>query len=131
MSDLGKPAHSEMHKDGVRFNIYSNGEIWAHTKDLPAELAATFTSEGKPWIPSHRNFNNTCKQLIRDGDLDGLIMRQKKISKERGMKRNAGVELYAALEQAVTSMQDHGWPNSHLAVKEARRALAKARGEPE
>ncbi|MBF57700.1 MAG: hypothetical protein CME80_08280 [Halomonas sp.] len=41
----------------------------------------------------------------------------------------AAHELYIALEQAVTSMQDHGWPNSHLAVKEARRALAKARGE--
>jgi len=138
MSDLEKPAHSEMHKDGVRFNIYSNGEIWAHTRDLPAELVATLTSEGKPWIPSHRNFNNTCKQLIRDGDLDSLIRRQKKISKERGMKRNAGVELFEALDELVAInevcdetgyVDGEGFVDVEAALEKARAALAKARGE--
>lgn len=41
----------------------------------------------------------------------------------------AAPELLEALEQAVTSMQDNGWPNSHLAVRSARAAIAKARGE--
>ena len=41
----------------------------------------------------------------------------------------AAPELYEALKQAVTSMQDAGYPNSHLAVRAGMQALAKARGE--
>lgn len=41
----------------------------------------------------------------------------------------AAPDLYEALDQAVTSMQDSGYPNTHLAVIAARKALAKARGE--
>jgi hypothetical protein len=37
--------------------------------------------------------------------------------------------LLSALEQAVTSMQDSGYPNSHVAVREARTAIAEATGE--
>ena len=39
--------------------------------------------------------------------------------------------LYDALEQAVTSMQDIGYPNSNVAVQAAREALAAADGEGE
>lgn len=42
----------------------------------------------------------------------------------------AAPELLEALERAVTSMQDSGYPNSHVAVRAARAAIAKARGEP-
>ena len=41
----------------------------------------------------------------------------------------AAPELYEALDQAITSMQDAGYPNSHLAVRAGMQALAKARGE--
>lgn len=41
----------------------------------------------------------------------------------------AAPELLNALEQAVTSMQDNGYRNSHLAVRAARAAIARARGE--
>lgn len=40
----------------------------------------------------------------------------------------AAPDLLAALEQAVTSMQDSGYPNDHLSVKAARAAIAKAKG---
>ena len=40
----------------------------------------------------------------------------------------AAPELLAALQQAVTSMQDHGWRNEHLAVRAARAAISKATG---
>lgn len=38
-------------------------------------------------------------------------------------------ELYEALKQAVTSMQDSGYSNSHIAIRAARAALSKAAGE--
>lgn len=41
----------------------------------------------------------------------------------------AAPELLEALEQAVTSMQDSGYQNSHVAVRAARAAIAKATGE--
>jgi hypothetical protein len=41
----------------------------------------------------------------------------------------AAPDLLAALEQAVTSMQDSGYSNSHLAVRAARAAIAKTQGE--
>jgi hypothetical protein len=41
----------------------------------------------------------------------------------------AAPRLLSALEQAVTSMQDSGYPNSHVAVREARTAIAEATGE--
>lgn len=40
----------------------------------------------------------------------------------------AAPELLAALEQAVTSMQDSGYPNTHVVVRSARAAIAKAIG---
>ena len=44
-------------------------------------------------------------------------------------KYDAAPELLEALEQAVTSMQDSGYPNSSVAVRAARAAIAKAKGE--
>jgi hypothetical protein len=41
----------------------------------------------------------------------------------------AAPELLEALKQAVTSMQDSGYQNSHVAVRAARAAIAKATGE--
>jgi hypothetical protein len=41
----------------------------------------------------------------------------------------AAPKLLSALKQAVTSMQDSGYPNSHVAVREARAAIAAATGE--
>lgn len=41
----------------------------------------------------------------------------------------AAPELLAALEQAVTSMQDSGYSDRHIVVKAARDAIAKAKGE--
>lgn len=38
-------------------------------------------------------------------------------------------ELLEALEQAVTSMQDSGYPNSNVAVRAARQAISKAKGQ--
>lgn len=38
----------------------------------------------------------------------------------------AAPDLLEALNQAVTSMQDSGYPNSHVAVRAARAAIAKA-----
>ena len=40
----------------------------------------------------------------------------------------AAPELLEALKQAVTSMQDSGYQNSHVAVRAARAAIAKATG---
>lgn len=41
----------------------------------------------------------------------------------------AAPELYEALEQAVTLMQDSGYQNSHVAVRAGKAALAKVRGD--
>ncbi len=40
----------------------------------------------------------------------------------------AAPDLYEALDQAVTSMQDSGYTNGHAAVIAAKSALSKARG---
>lgn len=41
----------------------------------------------------------------------------------------AAPDLLAALEQAITSMQDSGYSNDHVSVKSARAAIAKAKGQ--
>ncbi|MCF2911883.1 hypothetical protein [Halomonas sp. Cn5-12] len=135
-----KPVYPEMHVKGVRFSLYKNGEVWARTKDLPAELISTLRNkeDGSAWKPSHKNFNSLCKQFVRYGDVDHLIKQQEKISKERGRKRNAGVELFEALDElvAVNEICDEtgyvdgeGFVDIEAALDKARAALAKARGE--
>ncbi|QHD50023.1 hypothetical protein [Vreelandella aquamarina] len=127
-----KPVYPEMHVKGARFSLYKNGEVWARTKDLPAELISTLRNkeDGSAWKPSHKNFNSLCKQFVRDGDVDHLIKQQEKISKERGMKRNAGVELYAALEKALKFAEENtcGGTDTLEIITECRAALNKARG---
>lgn len=41
----------------------------------------------------------------------------------------AAPDMYEALEQALTSMQDGGYQNDHVAIRAGREAMAKARGE--
>ena len=41
----------------------------------------------------------------------------------------AAPDLYAALDQALTSMQDSGYPGGHVVIRAGREAMAKARGE--
>jgi organic radical activating enzyme len=142
-----KLVYPEMHVKGARFSLYKNGEVWARTKDLPAELISTLRNkeDGSAWKPSHKNFNSLCKQFVRDGDVDHLIKQQEKISKERGMKRNAGVELFDALVEAQKDLvaaqvnarraakHDPKWEGVAEAIQpsidKSRTALAKARGE--
>jgi len=141
MSDI-KPVYPEYHKDGLRLQLMSDGSVRAWTKDIaPHEVAQLGNKEnGTPWIPKHKNFNSLCRQMIREGDFDDLISRQRVISEQRGMKRKAGVELYEALA-AFEQTQDLWLPDEvaeeHVGEAEAlhtlRRkmidALAKARGE--
>jgi len=54
---------------------------------------------------------------------------QRKTKEANAVLIAAAPDLYEALDQAVTSMQDSGYQNSHIAVRAARDALAKARGE--
>ena len=42
---------------------------------------------------------------------------------------SAAPDLYEALEQAITSMQDSGYANESVVVLAGKQALAKARGE--
>lgn len=41
----------------------------------------------------------------------------------------AARDMYEALQQAITSMQDSGYQNSHVVIRAGKAALAKARGE--
>lgn len=53
---------------------------------------------------------------------------QARISSERGMKRNAGVELYEALEELV-EQSSHPDISGRVNIVRAVAALTKARGE--
>lgn len=41
----------------------------------------------------------------------------------------AAPDMYEALQQAITSMQDSGYQNSHVAIRAGKAALAKAEGK--
>lgn len=43
--------------------------------------------------------------------------------------RAAAPDMYEALQQAITSMQDSGYQNSHVAIRAGKAALAKAEGK--
>lgn len=142
MSEQASRVYPEYHKEGVRFQLYSDGTVMVWTKDLePRELGKLSVSgEDRPWIPKHKNFNSLCRQWFREGDVDDLLSEQRRISDARGMKRKAGEELYEALA-AFERAQDLWLPcevaEEHAGEAEAlhglRRkmldALAKARGE--
>ena len=139
---MTKPVY-DYRKGGIRFRLYPDGNITVSSKDLPERSLAQLQHEstGEPWIPKHKNFNSLCREMIREGDVDDVLSAQARISKERGMKRNAGVELYAALERLLGVIEDSkGLAGYHMngtvaewdefeEVNEAYEALAKARGE--
>ncbi|MAX33702.1 MAG: hypothetical protein CME72_11640 [Halomonadaceae bacterium] len=132
MNDQPTPVYPEYHKDGVRFQLYSDGTVMAWTKDLePREIGKLSVSgEDRPWIPKHKNFNSLCRQMFREGDVDDLVAEQRRISDARSMKRKAGEELYEALIDIVTSYEALGAPLPMAReVEVALDALAKARGE--
>lgn len=41
----------------------------------------------------------------------------------------AAPDMYEALQQAITSMQDSGYQNSHVVIRAGKAALAKAEGK--
>lgn len=51
------------------------------------------------------------------------------IAAEHDKLKAVNAELLEALKQCVTSMQDSGYQNNHIAVMAARAAIAKAEGE--
>ncbi|WP_064702752.1 hypothetical protein [Halomonas caseinilytica] len=123
--------YPEYHKEGVRFQLYSDGTVMVWTKDLePRELGKLSVSgEGRPWIPKHKNFNSLCRQWFREGDVDDLVSEQRRISDARGMKRKAGEDLYEALDDLLAAVERSVCEGSGPAQDKARAALAKARGE--
>jgi hypothetical protein len=131
MNDQPTPVYPEYHKEGVRFQLFNDGKVMARTRDLDAREVArlSFSGEDRPWIPTHKHFNNLCRQMFREGDVDDLAAEQRRISEARGMKRKAGEELYEALETLLAAVERSVCGNSGPAQDQARTALAKARGE--
>lgn len=138
--DPQAPVYPEFHKGGVRFRLYRDGTIMAGTKDLASREIGklSVSGENRPWIPSHKNFNSLCRQMVREGDVDELVAEQRHISEARGMKRKAGEELFDALEALVAIheccdetgyIEGEGAVDVDAVVEKARIALAKARGK--
>lgn len=113
-------------KAGLRFRLYQDGNITVSSKDLPER--SLYQLDHGDFDITHKAFNSLCRDGIREGDVDDVLSAQARISKERGMKRNAGVELYEALEDLVHQVDRPGAPE-WLSLDDAFAALAKARGE--
>lgn len=129
MNEQATPVYPEYHKEGVRFQLYSDGTVMVWTKDLESrELGKLSVSgEDRPWIPKHKNFNSLCRQWFREGDVDDLLSEQRRISDARGMKRKAGEELYDCLQAFPGFNAD---PEQMVAwTKLCLEVEAKARGE--
>ena len=77
--------------------------------------------DGAPYTP---DYSDVCGLECRTWSGERTIVQQ-----ANAHLIAAAPDLYEALGQAVTSMQDNGYSNSHVAVRAARAALAKARGE--
>lgn len=120
---MSKPVH-DYRKDGLRFRLYPDGNITVGSKDLPER--SLYQLDPDDLDITHKAFNSLCREGIREGDVDDVLSAQARISKERGMKRNAGVELYDALVGLLDELPS---ATTHPAIKKARTALAKARGE--
>lgn len=137
-SGMSKPVH-DYRKDGLRFRLYTDGNITVSSKDLPER--SLYQLDHGDFDITHKAFNSLCRDGIREGDVDDVLSAQALISKERGMKRNAGVELYDALEGLLGIIEESaGVDGYHMngevaewgefeEVNEAYEALAKARGE--
>jgi hypothetical protein len=101
----------------------------------------TFKHTPGPWA----RIGTTVYALMHDGWKRGVeqfknrftvqVQRDRECSEEEAEANArliaAAPDLLEALEQAVTSMQDSGYPNSHVAVRAARAAIAKATQEPQ
>lgn len=128
MSGESKMVYPEQNKDGIIFSLFSDGRVMARIKETePEEVSRlTFKDTGQPWIPAHKNVSKIFKMLIRDGDVDHLIKRRADLSAQKGFKRKAAEEMFAALEKV------HSYQGEHIPEwleEEVSKALAKARGE--
>jgi len=126
-----KPVY-ELSIEGVKVALMSDGSVLGWTAgyvNCEPSGSLVFADSGRAWIPKHKNFNSLARQMFRDGDFDELLKFRKQALARKAALKEAGRDLYEALDQAITSMQDAGYPNSHLAVRAGMQALAKARGE--
>jgi len=126
-----KPVY-QISLEGVKVALTNDGRVWGWTKGYgqPEEvLRFAFDDTGNPWIPRHRNFNSLVKQAFREGDFDRFLkFRERRKLRQQNM-REAAEDLYQALDQAITSMLDSGYQVNHSLIRNARAAMAKARGE--
>lgn len=86
----------------------------------------TFTAT--PWVAENRSVIDSIGRIIAQpiqDTLTGGSTEDYRVAKLIA----AAPDMLAALEQAVTSMQDSGYPNTHVAVLAARQAIRKAKGE--
>lgn len=88
----------------------------------------TFTAT--PWVAENRSVIDSIGRIIAQPIQDTLTgggTEDYRVAKLIA----AAPDMLAALEQAVTSMQDSGYPNTHVAVLAARQAIRKATGHTE
>ncbi len=88
----------------------------------------TFTAT--PWVAENRSVIDSIGRIIAQpiqDTLTGGSTEDYRVAKLIA----AAPDMLAALEQAVTSMQDSGYPNTHAAVLAARQAIRKATGHTE
>src|SRR5690606_2702436 len=104
---MSKPVH-DYRKGGMRFRLYTDGNITVSSKDLPER--SLYQLDHGDFDITHTALNSLCRDGIREGDVDDVLTAQARISKERGMKRNAGVELYDALDDLVHQVDRTGAP---------------------
>lgn len=125
-----KPVY-QISVEGVKAALMPDGRVmgWTTGYGDPEEVCRlTHSDTGNPWIPQHRNFNKLVKQMFREDDFDDLLkFRRDRKQRQQNMKA-AAEDLYAALDQALTSMQDSGYQNEHVVIRAGRAALAKANG---
>tara|TARA_R100000306_G_scaffold26658_1_gene30401 strand:+ start:24 stop:338 length:315 start_codon:yes stop_codon:yes gene_type:complete len=63
---------------------------------------------------------------IADCDMGGLCLEEVRANAHLIA---AAPDMYEALQQAITSMQDSGYQNSHVVIRAGKAALAKAEGK--
>ncbi len=88
----------------------------------------TFTAT--PWVAENRSVIDSIGRIIAQPIQDTLTGGGTEDCRVAKLIA-AAPDLLAALEQAVTSMQDSGYPNTPAAVLAARQAIRKATGHTE
>ena len=108
-----------------------NDEMTRATERLNQDCATVGHTPG-PWFCG-RALRGGQECVIGDGDSVVCFMPDSTIGctfiRDNARLIAAAPRLLSALEQAVTSMQDSGYPNSHVAVREARPAITAATGD--